>query len=62
MREMPSTQHLRTLASRTITVMVLGTKDLKYFVLGPSKRDQRELQVGDINLRAQSTLLKCGLG
>ena len=32
----PSTQYLRTLAPKTPKSMVLGTRDLKYWVLGPS--------------------------
>ena len=31
----PSTQYLRLLVPKTITSMVFGTRDLKYWVLGP---------------------------
>ena len=34
--EGPSTQYLRTLVPDTIKSMVLGTRSLKYWVLGPS--------------------------
>ena len=34
--EGPSTLHVRTLVPKAITGMVLGTKVLKYWVLGPS--------------------------
>ena len=34
--EGPSTQYLRLLAPKTIPLVVLGTRDLKYWVLGPS--------------------------
>ena len=34
--EGPSTQYLRTLVLKTIPLMVFGTRDLKYWVLGPS--------------------------
>ena len=35
--EGPSTQYLRTLVSKTMPFMVLGTRVLKYWVLGPSR-------------------------
>ena len=34
--EGPSTQYVRTLVPRAIKNMVFGTRDLKYWVLGPS--------------------------
>ena len=34
--EGPSTQHLRSLVSNTIQSMIFGTRNLKYWVLGPS--------------------------
>ena len=34
--EGPSTQYLRTLVPNTIKSMVFGTRDLKYWVFGPS--------------------------
>ena len=34
--EGPSTQHLRFLVPQTTLLMVSGTKELKYWVLGPS--------------------------
>ena len=37
--EGPCTQHLRTLVPNTIKGMVFGTRDLKYWVLGPSGLD-----------------------
>ena len=35
--EGPSTQYLRFLVPKTILFMVSGTRDLKYWVLGPSE-------------------------
>ena len=35
--EGPSTQYLRFLVPKTILLMVFGTRDLKYWVLGPSR-------------------------
>ena len=35
----PSTQYSGTLVSRTIKSMVLGTRNLKYWALGPSGLD-----------------------
>ena len=37
--EGPSTQHLRTLVPNTSKGMVFRTRDLKYWVLGPSEID-----------------------